>query len=147
VSRDPTEDFSPLYEYSERFTAEERRRGLFTSAIPYSLIAKIIRFKGADQLNCGEKDNLFRILECTYWTHLHKCPTNNKTPSRAFNKKNGVACANAWLSKEIEAAIREGAETIVCLGNDVQSWCRKNRSIINELEVIELPHPSNQNNR
>lgn len=143
ISRDPTEDFVPIYEYSQGFKPEDMRKMLFATAIPYSLITKIRRFM-ENQLKPMDKPNLFKLFECAYWTHLHKCPTSRK--ESPFKKKNGTACANKWLTKEIREGIRDGVGTIICLGSDVRKWIKKSGNVkMDHVRIIELPHPSNRN--
>jgi len=137
ISRDPTIDFIPIYEYSERYSSDERRRILFASAIPYSLIVQIIRFLRRENHNLKGINNLFKIFEVAYWTHLHKCPTDGENK---FTKE----CANRWLKKEIDIAKEEGIKAIICLGKDVKDWIDKNIGGAN-IERIYLPHPSGAN--
>ena len=88
------------------------------------------------------EENLNRLyemlFESTYWTHLHKCPTDNKN-------KFSTKCANIWLKNEINEAQRDGARIIVCLGRDVECWIQRN-ILDQSLEIVRLPHPSNANN-
>ncbi|MDK2781969.1 MAG: hypothetical protein PWR13_997 [Archaeoglobi archaeon] len=84
--------------------------------------------------------NLFKLFfEETYWTHLHKCPTDGKN---RFTKM----CADRWLKREVELAVGEGAEVLICLGEDVKK-CVCDNFNFEGIEKIKLPHPSTANNK
>lgn len=138
ISRDPTIDFLSIYKYSERYNSDERRHILFAVAIPHSLIVQITRFLRRENYNLmkGTKD-LYKIFEVAYWTHLHKCPTDEKNK---FTKD----CADEWLEKEIEKAKENNIQTIICLGREVNDWLDENVGM--NIERINLPHPSGANN-
>jgi len=138
ISRDPTVDFIPIYEYSKRYSSDEMRRMLFSAAIPHNLIVQITKFCRREKEGLKESmKNLFKIFEVAYWTHLHKCPTDKEN-------KFTTACANKWLRKEINEAKEEGIQTMVCLGKDVERWASKNIFTEN-IKIINLPHPSRRN--
>jgi len=62
---------------------------------------------------------LYRIFDVAYWTHYHKCPTDERN---RFTEE----CADKWLKEEINRAVEDGAKAIVCLGRDVEKWVEKN---------------------
>jgi hypothetical protein len=142
ISRDPTIDFIGIYDYAQHLDEDKRRIALFSSGIPQQLLVQIGRF-----LREGRGDGLekktrtcYRLFQVAYWTHLHKCPTDN-------GNKFGRECANRYLQAEIENALQEGAATLVTLGRDVKAWVSEHKSVLTkDVEVISLPHPSAQNN-
>ncbi len=148
ISRDPTVDFLPLYrhamskEYEEK--PNERRLMLFASAIPLQLILRIARFNEREDVKIKRNiEPLFKIFKVVYWTHLHKCPTDNEA-------KFSIKCANQWLKEEIEEAKKEGVDTIVGLGKDVENWLKSvedwlDKNGFKEKNIIFLPHPSGRN--
>jgi hypothetical protein len=150
VSQDPTVDW--LYEYLKNESDENiRRKILFASAIPLSLLTKVLIFmKNMNHIGENDKKCLCDVIfQQTYWTHWHKCLTDvTGEVSSKFKPKNGKECANQWLKEELDSAINNKTRFIIALGNHVQSWFRnewdqaKNRNI----KVINLPHPSGQNN-
>lgn len=83
---------------------------------------------------------LYRMLDVAYWTHLHKCPTDRE-------HKFSIICADKWLREEINKAIEDGIQTIVCLGRDVENWIDTYVGIPATVEVIRLPHPSGANRK
>ena len=133
ISRDPTLDFLSLYEYSRHYNLQERRRVLFAAGIPRLLILQITRFLGRRDIK-----DFYRIFEIAYWTHFHKCPTDEKN-------KFTTICANRWLKKEINNAKVDRIQTIVCLGKDVENWVKSN--IPNNIKIINLPHPSGRSHK
>ncbi len=156
VSRDPTTDFLPIYAYSEQYDAEQRRKMLFTAAIPHLLIVQITKFlrvgkeKGENEERIStlyeQRGKLFTLYESTYWTHLQKCPTVS-CAKNGFKKKYARICADKWLEEELSHVVEaHDIKALIALGNDVQEWIDKwngNRGS----KIISLPHPSNQNNR
>lgn len=129
ISRDPTIDFLSIYKYSERYNLDERRHILFAAAIPHSIIVQITRVLRRENHNSKwDVNDLFKIFEVAYWTHLHKCPTDEKNK---FTRE----CANNWLGKEIDKAKEDGIEVILCLGKDVKDWADKNEKNIESLEL------------
>ena|GEM_PF-1807084 len=153
ISRDPTVDFIPIYEHSQRYKEEKRHRILFTAAIPLSLIEQIAKFlRKGNELTKEKEKNLFRLYDVAYWTHLHKCPTeteNNifKETRRKEEWKKATICPDAWLKGEIGTLIKS-IQIIVCLGRDVERWMKNNISddLIDKNRIIYLPHPSFRNN-
>ena len=148
ISRDPTVDFIPIYEHSQRYKEEERRKILFTAAIPLSLIEQITKFlRKGNELTKEKEENLFRLYDVAYWTHLHKCPTETednpfKKPMNKTKWKKATICADRWLKGEINTLVKK-TQIIVCLGRDVERWVNDN---ISDIESIYLPHPSFRNN-
>lgn len=136
ISRDPTINFVPIYKYAGNYTSEEKRRILFAAAIPNTLILQIIRFCKKNNLKF-EIESLYKLFETAYWTHFHKCPTDE-------NNKFTDKCAKRWLKEEIYEGKAERVATFVCLGKDVKNWVEKNIGL-NEIDVISLPHPSGIN--
>ena len=147
VSRDPTVDW--LHSHLKREEDEKIRHDvLFASAIPLSVITKVLIFMRG-RIDENTKEKLFEVLfHKTYWTHLHKCQTdvNNKI-STEFKSKNANKCADKWLTEELQAAITDDTRFIISLGADVrkrvQKWEKENGKGIT---LINLPHPSGQNN-
>jgi hypothetical protein len=142
ISRDPPVTFRPFYEYamSHKYDEKpnERRLMLFACGIPNGLIYRIVRFREKEDAKI-DVDNLFRIFEIAYWTHLHKCPTDNEAK---FSKK----CAKKWLEEEIKEAVEEGVKTVVGLGRTVEDWLKKaNVKASSKVNIICLPHPSGRN--
>jgi len=139
ISRDPTIDFVPLYKYTKQYNSEKMRLMLFAAAIPRMLIVRITKFlrKEKDEPLLKKAKHLFRLFEIAYWTHLHKCPTDEKN-------KFAMSCAKGWLKEEINVARKEGVQTIVCLGKDVENWVGKN-VCTNNINIINLLHPSGRN--
>ncbi len=135
ISRDPTIDFVSIYNYAARYKPDEMRRILFSAAIPFSLILKITKFCKRKNIEI-DTDDLFKIFKVTYWTHFHKCPTDEKNK---FTKK----CADKWLKEEI-IKMQKQIKAIICLGKDVEKWIIENKSI--SIDRIYLPHPSGANN-
>jgi len=148
ISRDPTIDFLSVYKYADGCGLNEKRRILFAAGIPQSLIVQIRRFlkrennKKKKLWNKLEQklENLYNIFEVAYWTHLHKCPTDEKNK---LTKK----CADKWLENEIEIAKKNKIQILICLGRDVEDWVNKNVGRkIKGIRRIHLPHPSGANN-
>lgn len=142
ISRDPTVAFIPIYEHFQAYEEERRRRMLFTSAIPLSLIVQITKFlrKGNEDTKENKKA-LFKLYDVSYWTHLHKCPTDlGNNPFIRGGWKKAIICANKWLKEEIATFAKE-TQLIVCLGRHVEKWVNENK-----IENIYLPHPSPRNN-
>lgn len=149
ISRDPTTDFLPIYEYSKRYNEKRRREMLFTAAIPHLLIVQITKFLRRGNEDLGEKkEKLFKLYDLTYWTHLQKCPTQSCVKN-GFELACAKTCANKWLEKEL-SLVREAndIEVVIALGNHVQRWINKWKKDNNiSISIIRFPHPSNQNNR
>ncbi|KPL03388.1 MAG: hypothetical protein AMJ73_07330 [candidate division Zixibacteria bacterium SM1_73] len=78
VSRDPTVDW--LYKYLKSENDENtRRKMLFASAIPLSLMTKVAIFMRGDKNFKNKETRLFdAIFHKVYWTHLHKCFTDTR---------------------------------------------------------------------
>lgn len=164
ISRDPTIDFIPIYEYSKKFNNNERRRILFTAGPPHKLIVKIIRF--LRKKNKKWDQNLYhKIFRVTYWTHLHKCPTDNENKDTKYKYERAKECANRWLKNEISEWLKDiekeknTIHAIICLGKDVENWINKIKEKdklikiklkklkkLKIVEIIYLPHPSDANN-
>lgn len=147
ISRDPTVQWPYIYLNSEN-DIYTRQQILFSSAIPLWLFNKIQVFM-RDKIEERDMKFLFDIIfHRTYWTHLHKCQTdiNNKISSK-FKSKNANRCADRWLPKELQLAIENNAKFIITLGTDVQKWVYKwNKTNGQKIEIIDLPHPSGNNN-
>lgn len=148
ISRDPTIDW--LYRYLKNESDKNvRRKILFSSAIPLSLLTKLLIFMRNNHLDENDKKCLFYVIfQKTYWTHLHKCLTDtNDKVSIKFKPKNANECAEQWLTKELELAINKKTRFIIALGKDVQTWVQKWKQEKNKnIKVLNLPHPSGQNN-
>lgn len=143
ISRDPTIDW--LYTYLKNETDENtRRKILFASAIPFSLLTKLMIFMRKMQISKDDKKCLFNVIfDKVYWTHLHKCSTDvNGANSEKFKNENAMMCANKWLKEELIACKKNKIKFILALGNDVKNWIKKWKDI----KIIYLPHPSGQNN-
>ena len=141
ISQDPTTDFQKIYENSRKYCSEVRRRVLFDAGIPLILIVRITWFLRRMDYKPKidiKKELLDKIYKFAYWTHLHKCPTDE-------NHKFTELCADNWLKGEIEAAQEDGVKTIVCLGKAVKDWIEKNIDT-KKTRIIYLPHPSCANN-
>jgi hypothetical protein len=152
VSRDPTVDW--LYTYLKDETDKNTcRKMLFASAIPLDLLSKVLIFMRNKRVNEDKKKSLFNVIfQKTYWTHLHKCFTDaSGKGSVKFKKRNAELCANTWLEKELKCAIEENKiKFIIALGKDVQNRVeeirKNNKWKDKDAEIINLPHPSGQNN-
>ena len=145
ISQDPTVDWWLIYKYLKNENGNTRRKMLFASAIPVSLFIKVLRFMEGDITKDIGRKFFNVIIRKGYWTHLHKCFTDAKNVP--FKKGNAEKCANKWLEEELEYAIGNKTRFIIALGKPVQSWVQnweegKNKGI----EIINLPHPSGQNN-
>lgn len=149
VSRDPTVRWSHFYRCSKNEPREDnRRKMLFVSAIPYSLFNKIIEFMGEQITDENGKYLFDRIFQKVYWTHLHKCFTDEK--SFKFKPKNANKCADQWLRKELNLAINNKTKLIIALGNDVQKWVKtwkEKDGRDKAIKIINLPHPSGLNRK
>ncbi|MBN2487952.1 MAG: hypothetical protein JXA98_02885 [Methanosarcinaceae archaeon] len=147
VSRDPTVDW--LYGHFRREEDENILHDvLFASAIPLSVITKILIFMRGRIDESTEKE-LFEILfHKTYWTHLHKCQTDvTNNISTEFKAKNANTCADKWLTEELQFAITGDTRFIISLGADVRKWVQKwEKDNGKGIALINLPHPSGQNN-
>jgi hypothetical protein len=142
VSRDPTRQWAHFYEYllSIDTSSEEKRKMLF-NAIPLQLALRVITFM-REKIDEQNSKRLFdAIFNNAYWTHLHKCPTDEEV---SFQYKNAKKCANKWLGEEVESAIEDGVNLAVALGTHVATWMEK---YAGRVEIVKLPHPSPQNNR
>jgi hypothetical protein len=142
VSRDPTRQWAHFYEYllSVDTSSEEKRKMLF-NAIPLQLALRVITFMRG-KIDEQKSRCLFdAIFNNGYWTHLHKCPTDEAV---SFQYKNAKKCADRWLREEVESAIANGVSFAVALGNDVGTWMAK---YAGRIEIAMLPHPSPQNNQ
>ena len=150
ISRDPT--VSWLYGYLKMENdLNTCRKILFASAIPLVLLTKVLIFMRG-RIDENDKKYLFdKTFHKTYWTHLHKCPTDitNKM-SIEFKPKNANRCADQWLRKELNLAINNKTKFIIALGNDVQKWVKKWKDKDGKdktIEIINLPHPSGRNRK
>ena len=151
VSRDPTIRWSHFYKYSENESREDtRRKMLFASAIPNSLFNKIIEFMDNRIKDEDEKYLFDMLFQKVYWTHLHKCFTDESGErSIKFKNKNAIECSDKWLAEELNIAINDKTKFIIALGNNVQRWFEK-QNISNKnrgLKIIKLPHPSGLNRK
>jgi hypothetical protein len=145
ISRDPTFAWLYLYSYTRTEESDVRRKILFSSAIPSRICLRILRFMGIKP-ETEEAQNLYeKIMQYTYWTHLHKCFTHPQQAS--FKRKTAKLCADKWLAKELPRLFELRPKFLLALGNHVQSWIRKwmPKSLPNTA-IINLPHPSGQNN-
>jgi hypothetical protein len=148
VSRDPTIDW--LYSYlSSEDEENTRRKILFASAIPLSLMTKVAIFMRGDRNFKNNEKCLFDVIfHKIYWTHLHKCFTETK--NAPFKGGNATKCADEWLKGELDLVINNKTKFIIALGNHVQRWVKKwkeNEGRDRNIKIINLPHPSGQNNR
>ena len=149
ISRDPTADWWYFYKYLKTYPHEDiRRKMLFSSAIPLSLINKVLIFM-KERIKENDEKNLFDLIfNKVYWTHLHKCFTDSTKDSLKFRGKNAKKCANKWLKDELRLTMANNdTKFIIALGNDVQRWLegwKKTNGA--DIEIIKLPHPSGQNN-
>jgi len=152
ISRDPTVNW--LYTYLKGETDKNTcRKMLFASAIPLSLLTKVLIFMRNKRVNEDEKKSLFDVIfHKTYWTHLHKCFTDaSGKKSEKFKKINARLCADKWLEKELKYAIgKNKIKFIIALGKDVQNQVKQIQKINKwkdkDIEIVNLPHPSGQNN-
>lgn len=121
---------------------------LFASAIPLTLLKQIFIFMQNRIDEDTEKSIFNTIFHKTYWTHLHKCQTDNKNHmSIRFNVKNANRCADNWLDKELSYAINDKTKFIITLGNNVRNWITKWNELKGQgIAIINLPHPSGNNN-
>jgi len=148
ISRDPTVDW--LYDNLNKETDKNlRRKILFASAIPLSLLTKLqIVMRGmGGRIDEKGKERLFdAIFRKVYWTHLHKCPTDSKSNESKFTPTNASECANTWLEKELDLAIyTKNTKFVIALGNDVKKWVVEDWKKKGDIELIFLPHPSGRN--
>jgi hypothetical protein len=147
VSRDPTVDWLYKYLKSEK-DVNIRRKMLFASAIPLSLMTKVAIFMRGDKNFKNNEKCLFDVIfHKVYWTHLHKCFTNTK--NAPFKKGNANKCADKWLQGELDLVINKKTKFIIALGKHVRDWFDKNwnQKKNKGIKIINLPHPSGQNNR
>lgn len=150
ISRDPTVDWWFFYKYLKTYPQEDiRRKMLFSSAIPLSLINKVLIFM-KEKIKENDEKNLFDLIfNKVYWTHLHKCFTDATKDPLKFKSKNAKKCADRWIVNELNIALNMNTKFIIALGNNVQKWLKKwkEENKINEaVKIINLPHPSGQNN-
>lgn len=152
ISRDPTVRWLHLYKYfSENEPQEDtRRKILFASAIPILLIYRVLEFMKKPINNKDEKNLFNMIFRNVYWTHLHKCFTDNSKIDLKFKPKNAKQCAKQWLKEELELAINNKTKFIIALGDEVKKQVKKwkkegggNKG----LKIINLPHPSGRNRK
>lgn len=151
ISRDPTvkwldKGYRRAWKiYKEQSNAENLRNELFRTAIPKKLKEQISKFivgpSESAQLKC-----LFTIIDTkVYWSHLHKCFTDGIK----YKCTNSTRCADKWLKEELRLAMADNnIKFIIALGNNVQEWLegwRRNNRI--DMEIINLLHPSDNNNR
>ena len=138
ISRDPTMSFLPLYNYSKNNYKDDeiQRLMLFSGAIPQRLLMKINQFLTRTNNKKPIKD-FYKLFDIAYWTHLHKCPTDDKSTFEKY-------CADKWLIKEITEAIDSGIKVIITLGKDVRNWIDQRREFLenNNIKIINLYHPS-----
>jgi hypothetical protein len=148
VSRDPTVDWLYKYLKSEN-DVNTRRKMLFASAIPLSLMTKVAIFMRGDKNFKNNEKCLFDVIfHKVYWTHLHKCFTDTK--NAPFKRRNANKCADKWLQGELDLVINNKTKFIIALGNPVKKWVKKwkeNEGRDKNIKIINLPHPSGQNNR
>ena len=143
ISRDPPNAWSHFYEYASTIPQEEtKRKVLFAGGIPLKLVDRIMRFKEGN-ISSDKKHHLFDwMFQRTYWTHFHKCFTDEAQEDTKFKEKNGKNCANCWLKKELKINTKD--RIVVALGKHVEKWV-KGMDEFKELKIIYLPHPSGQN--
>lgn len=144
ISRDPTYAwYQNVYEYN---------KDPFIEGIPGRIINKIEIFMNKKLLD--EEKGLIKktLYKNIYWTHLHKCYTDQKDKSiPKFKNSNAKCCADKWLSEELITVIKEyRIKFIIALGNEVQKWIKKwvkdHMLLLKDIEVINLLHTSDKNN-
>lgn len=143
ISRDPTDRWLPKYE-----EYQGNREKLF-EAIPEFLLKRIIEFMGNSFTEKNKNDLSSTILQNTYWTHLHKCFTGDpKNGFTEFKPANATKCADCWLTKELDLIIKNNKpEFVLTLGTHARDWVKEWReSRETKIEIINLIHPSSQNN-
>jgi len=172
VSRDPTVDILPLYNYAQLHNC------IFDYLKVNTLIKREILFVGAVistfvyRLNCVKLDKngeyFENLIKKAYWTHYHKCPTGKLNCSNlSFDGK----CAELYLVEEIEEVVNKQTQMIIAFGKDVGSFLLTNFAkfqnqslkkledmIQNSPQIISIgdkyhvdlwviPHPSGQANK
>jgi hypothetical protein len=163
ISRDPTSEFlSKLQDYKQLSPGQKEKENLWFDAPPLWLCNKIGDFMNFSE-NTQGMCNLRQFLDhqC-YWTHLHKCPTcklgkkqdQNQNDIREINEyfppfryRTAKACANRWLKFEFDKYELKDKIIITC-GRHVEKFLRqwsKQHLIENDINVINLPHPSDAN--
>lgn len=153
ISRDPTFKWWGYHEFQTNEPQEKdaRRRNLFDSAIPGLVIDRISKFMG-DRINNDEREYLYHIIfQKLYWTHMHKCFTDEKY--LPFEIKNANKCAEGWLKEELDIVIKSRnnkTKFIIALGREVQNWIKewRRKSTRNKtVKIIKLPHPSGRSRK
>jgi hypothetical protein len=147
ISQDPTLKWGWFYNLSmsHDLSEETLRRTLFASAIPYNIFYKIREYMG-NRMSENDYKSLYDVLfDVVYWTHFHKCFTDDK--DMKFDPKNGAYCADKWLINEIFTFIKESnVKFIISLGNPVKDWLLEKFDISKlhkaNIELILLPHTS-----
>ena len=160
ISRDPTEEFLvPLENYMR--LSSDKKKILSFNAPPLWLCNKIRVFMNFPE-NSPEMNKLRQFLDhqC-YWTHLHKCPTcktgktldQDQREIRAseyfppFRYSTAKSCATRWFEFEFDKYDLKDKVVITC-GRDVEKffsqWSKQHLSE-NNINVINLPHPSGAN--
>lgn len=152
ISRDPTTRWYSTYtDIKKNYEEETVRTKLFETAIPNSLKNQI-EFFMKESIDKNNLDCLFDTLfQKVYWTHLHKCFTDaSGKQSLKFNIETANQCADKWLKEELFYAIGNKTKFLIVLGKEAQSWVKKwkdKEGKDQNIKVINLLHPSGQNNR
>lgn len=152
LSRDPTMEFQRTYEEAiarPDIDPASMRRMLFSQAPPGQIGARMERFLArTEKLNeLGPKLALFNeLVQSSYWTHAHKCPTSNNKEWRTKSQVPGFNarsyCAKMWLPRELHR-LSKRTKFIVALGRDAERLARqtvKNSDM--DYEVFYLPYSS-----
>lgn len=152
ISRDPTIRWYNIYTtVKNKYKKDTARIELFKTAIPNSLKRQIEFFMN-ERIDKKDMNCLFDTLfQKVYWTHLHKCSTDTSGKhSLRFKVENANRCADKWLEEELHYAIGNETKFLIVLGKEAQNWVRKwrrNKGRGQHIKVINLLHPSGQNNR
>lgn len=154
ISRDPTTAFEPFYEiargvYSANQNIPSWRDLLITECAPPRLFINRIttfQWKYLGNKYLEEVKSLRKVMyNNVYWTHLHKCCTDEKIEVSKFNKQNATACGGMWLKEELMETIGPDTRFIIGVSGDVNKWVsmwKENDGKNKDISVFSFPHPS-----
>lgn len=142
ISRDPTMAWLPIYNFARLKSDEIRRLLLYATAIPGQIVSRITEFYSWDPAGNKCAKLIRSIFQLTYWTHFHKCHTDERSAEYRYNNANGVRCADTWLKNEIESV--GAVKYVVALSKDVWNWMGST-VIPEQTDIIKLYHTSPRN--
>jgi hypothetical protein len=135
ITKAPTMEFIPFYNYSKNFSAKCARNILFSAGPPHDLINNVSKYLRKNGKSTPEEfASLFTIIESAYWTHMHLCPLENM-------KDFSETCADRMLEGQLQAAYDDGVRNVITVGRIPFNWVKDNFSRPG-LNLVYFPDPT-----